>query len=411
MAPKSLNVHARSFEHRAARAFLSLAVGMGATYVFSLSSTRLLTLVLEKKDYGNYVTVFSLQSLLVIFGTLGLQTIVPRELAGQSTKRDTVLGAYLCLAAIASSVIAFAILIVSAYLPAPLGTYLVWLAFANIAGSLSLQPFFDAEFWQGQVAVIACVCEALAFLALGFAYSRGGLSAARAVQILAAKTILVSLVQAAVFAHRHRAFRWHPPAIKKFARNARSLLPLTALTLIPAYSGVLIVRAFGGSSEAAVFGLAQQLHVTFLMAASLAVRVYYPFFVSRFLSNQTFPVSRNAVVGVAAGLALVWGLAAYGLVHFCFDARYQMAVVWLCVLLVGDWLSLASDGLSVVLLTQHRDGELLQAKLISAVVYVLVCGAVGRFSPLGTAASYVLAMAVGLVWIYLRVGATRLTTA
>jgi O-antigen/teichoic acid export membrane protein len=295
-----------------------LAIGQGA----ALFSLLLISRRILPAEFGKLSVGLALQNYVVLLGTLGLRTLVVRDLARSPQRLPQIWGTYWALIIPFGVIVALGGHTISGLTferePAEEALSL-WLAIGAWFSILSLVPMLDGLNRQVQALGIVALTEGLFLTGLHcgcIPLNLVGLGAG-----FALKWTLASTMQAAVLWMMTRPERLlvSRDVLQSWQKSAPWLLATALISHLPFALCVVLVRGLRDASEAAVIGLAVQIATGVLLIAGLAFRFVQPML--RTVDDLRSERVRIAIHRACAGLIGVWLLGA--------GAAWVLTIYWL----------------------------------------------------------------------------------
>ena|GEM_PF-2881657 len=352
-------------------ATILLVVGQGA----ALLSLLLLSNRMLPAQFGKLSAGLALQNYLVLLGSLGLRTIVVRDLARAPRRLSEIWGTYWSMIAPFGAIIAICGHILTGVIfdRAPdEATMSCWLAIGSWFAMLSVVPLLDALHRQVQALGIVALTE-VGFLAGLLTQlipaNLAGLGAAFAI-----KWALASLLQAGVLfgSARTRRLEYSHQLIETWRPSIPPLLITTLVVNLPLTAAVLLARHRLGGQGAGVVGLGAQLAAAVTLLGGIFVRFIQPMWrdqtaLKRSQANGHF--NRLAFVGI---VGWVIGCAAVGIaVKWLLRPEYGTELIAFLLLVTAGSLGVVARVLWVALLALNDDRGVLLAYACGGSTFML----------------------------------------
>ena len=282
---------------------------------------------------------------------------------------------------------------------------LIVLSAGNIAASISLVPLFDVEHRQALGSSVNLATEVVALSLLAALWRNGVLTLPVAAVLFASKWVVTCALQYLLFHFAVRRLRalFCKSDVLRLAQTAWPIVAGSLLASVPFTAGVLVVRGFHGSADAAVIGLAQQVAAGFASFAMLGHRVVRPHIAGRYGTTRTFVVKLVVFcLGYYTLLAVVVLAATAALVYWLLEPAYREVLPTSALLLPAAMLAAANWAATSYLVRFNRQRLALAAALVAALVYLsATLLLVPRYSYMGASvSSLIAAVAAGglLAW-------------
>ncbi|CAK9008911.1 Uncharacterized protein SCF082_LOCUS10073, partial [Durusdinium trenchii] len=363
--------------HEGVLATVFLVIGQAA----ALLSILLISRRISPSAFGTLSAGLALQNYLVLFGTLGLRTLVVRDLARSPQRLSQVWGTYWALVAPFGATVAVAGHVVAGLIfdrDPQEATMSLWLAGGAWFSMMSVVPLLDGLNRQRQALGIVALTEGLFLVGLMARFIPlhvAGLGAAFAI-----KWMLASVLQAIVL-QRTRCV-WRLERSRELIESWRfSIPPLLTTSLIvnlPLTAAVLLARHSLERSEAGVVGLGARFAAAVTLLGGVVVRFLQPTWtdaaaLKRSENSGHFRLlSFVGVVGHATGCIVV-ALLVRGFLR----PEYGDELLAILLLLTAGSLGIAARILWIALLALNDD---------RGVMLAYACGCFG------------FALAVGMAW-------------
>jgi O-antigen/teichoic acid export membrane protein len=338
----------------------------------------LLTHHLDTAGFSSVSVGLSAQMFLVLFGSLGVSSVVVPILAGHPERRDEMTSAYFTATALGGMTAAAIGLILTCAIPDATAERWLFalLAVAVLPLVLNLAPLFDAAHLQARGAVIQPAYDAL-MLTVVWLLARSGLLTLPAIGLaFAGKAYLVLLSQMIVFHRTVRPLRRVlalEAAVRLAARGAPMMLAVFAI-LVPLNAGVLFVRKYGGDQEAGVYGAALQFANAYFLVGSLCIRIIQPHIAGPYGLQAGFVVKVVAFVFSAVGGAgILIGLGGWAVIRGLFPEGYCPSILLLPILLGTVFFMYIRSVAHHYLIQVHRERVLLVIHGLAAVAFAVGC--------------------------------------
>lgn len=348
-----------------------LGIGQGA----ALFTLLLISRSMQEVAFGQFSSSLAIQNYVVLIGTLGLRTIVTRDLARNPERIGSIWGTLWLM----TGPIGIGVAVSGHFLSGLLFSRSVeevwmsmWLSLGVCFSIISVVPLLDALGRQRLALTGVAITEIL------FLFSLIGGWIPLKIEVVGAafaiKWIIAALIQA-VFLHISSGpIRWSfdKEQAVQWSKSAPPLLLTSIVMTIPITGAVILARCFLGEAESAVIGLAGQLAGAILLVGGVAVRFIQP----RWRDTQSLYDRETQKFVIQFGL--------YGLIVWlgCLIVGSYAICVWLpsayCDELFSIQLMLLAGGLGVVarvlwiaLLAANRERDVMIAYACGCGVFLL----------------------------------------
>ena len=381
------------------------------TQLCLLSSVLVLTRGLGLHGYGVLAFALAIQSYLVLLGGVGTKPVVLREGVARLGDLDRILTSHVIITATASGLLGLSTLFVVGFavVSNPERVLLALLAIGNIAVCLNIAPLFDVHHLQSKSAAITLTAEFAAMTAILGLYWTGHLDLSATGGVYAAKWVMATAGHYLVYhcSVRRLRFTVAGETVHRMLQSGWPLMLSAVVATVPSGTGVLFLRLWKGTTEAAVFGVANQAAYAYLLFAVAGGRVLQTNMVGPHGLRED-SVIRFAfwIVGFLGSLLLGALGAGCGVIFFLLEPSYHAAVVPMIIVLGGAFVKAAGIILSIYLVVWQRERIILIANACAALIYVCGCWfSIPRFAYNGAAFMTVLASFVGTGVIVLAIRA------
>jgi O-antigen/teichoic acid export membrane protein len=383
------------------RALLNLGVLTGCTAVAQGFGFWALIIVtgLGTEEYAAVALGNSVQWYLVAIGTLGLPSLVIRDLTLHPAARDGTISAFLGLTAAASvvaGVLTVAAVWVLPLLPAE-RVYLTAVALCNIAACLSFVPLYDVEHRQATAALLQLPLDVFNPLVLLALRGVGLLSVEAVAAVYAVRVVLAAVIPAVVYHRFVRPIRWRWDSVhaRDLLRGAGPTLATMLLTMLPFHAGLFLTRGWSGPHETGLYGLAITVAFAYLAVGMLAARVIQPHASGEFGTDRTFV--RKLIAFAAGFLTLLAGAtvaAAYLLVFYILRDEYRAAFLPLVLLVTAMAFLLVAVFANCYLIRFRCERLMMKVYVAGGAVYLISAILLRENGVLGLVTASVIGMAV-----------------
>lgn len=398
----------RSYWTPAGRRALGNLVGLvfctAASQVLGFWGLIVLTNGLGPEGYGAVALAATVQWYLIAFGSFGLPSLVIRDLAQRPDDADATVTCYLGVTAAAAAACGAAAAAAVWFVPLNPGerAYLTVVGLCNVAACLNPTALYDAAHRQALAAAVVLPLDVANLLALLALRGGGLLTVENVAALYAARVVLGTAAQWAVYRAAVGGFRWRWDGTRARAllRAGWPSMLTVVVAMVPFHAGVLLARVWRGEHDTGVYGLALAISSAVLAVGMLGVRVVQPHVSGRYGSDRGFAL-KVAVFGAAflAGLWAAAAAAAYVLIRHFLDPAYGPALLPTLALLTATALLLAAVFGNCYLIAFHRERLMLWLYAGTSGVYVLAAAAfrgeeLSLFAGAATAAMALLAAGV-----------------
>jgi O-antigen/teichoic acid export membrane protein len=360
----------RNFVWLAALTVLTQICGMGAVFY--------LTDGLGDIHFGAFAFSLSLQAYLVLLGGGGVNRICVRDGAQHPEQVDTIESSRLAITAPLS--VAIFLLMTTAVcfisMPTDERILIILLSAGNIPASINMRFLFDVHHRQPISAAISLVTELAALATIIAVNEFGRLTLPAVGAIYAVKWTVACIGQFVVYHRTIRPWRWSwsRDYVRQMLVGGWPLLWAGLFASIPMRSGIFFVRWFHGDVDTAIYGLAQQIAVAYLVFCAVATRILQPHIAGPYGMTRGFikKLLLFFVLFHATILAAALGLSATVIEAFL-KPSFQAAVLPTAILLIGRMLASAGMIGGMYAIAQMRERVVLRVNICAAVFFVIAC--------------------------------------
>ncbi|WP_148080308.1 lipopolysaccharide biosynthesis protein [Roseimaritima ulvae] len=349
-----------------------LAVGQGA----ALLSLLLISHRCSAEVFGQLTTGLAIQNYVVLAGTLGLRTLVVRDLARTPDAAGAVWGTLWSLTALPGALIACCGYLISGLLlertPAEdqMSLYLSCGAWCSM---MSVVPLLDSLNKQIHAMVVVALTEVvfLALLQTGripFRVDTLGLA-------FALKWAAASWLQAAVFYWLAKPIDWHfsPRLFRRWRVAAAPLLATSLLMNLPISGAVVLARFFQSAADTAAIGLAGQLAGAVILLGGVGVRFIQPVWRDRQSLKDPLTFRRVLAMGAVGGagwFTLIIAITVFTWTALPIEYLRGIGSIYLCLLAAA--FGVVARVLWIALVAAEREVRVLWAYGFGGIVFVAV---------------------------------------
>lgn len=392
-----------------------LREGVSVLFLVALGQfSALLSLLLMSRSvstevFGQLSSGIAVQNYVVIIGTLGLRTLVVRDLARNPQELGSIWGTYWLMLGPVGILVASIGHIISGYLfsrSEPEVWMSLWLSCGAYFSILSLVPLLDALGRQSIALGIVAVTEVAFFTALFSGWIP--LDIATLGGAFAIKWFSASLLQVCTlyFSTRPVRFTFCVEQSKRWMRSAFPLLVTGVIMNLPIMGAVIMTRRFLSNKETAVMGLAAQLAAAVLLIGGVAIRYIQPIWRDRTTlqdANTNKTVRFMAVAGVICWFLAISGV--YIIVQYWLPAEYTVGLLTIFVMMMTAAFGVVARVLWVALLAADQERIVLMSYSVGCGIFIsFSIGLASSFRTEGIAFAAALGMGatVTLMWIKVR---------
>ena len=359
------------------RAAWNLGWMIGGAFVSqacNLSVVLLLGNALGTERFGVLASSLSVQSLIVLFGTVGLRPIVIREATQRPKERNRIASTYMVLTSLAAGGLALVVVIGGLF--APISTaeriLLATVAFGSIPACATILPFYDVHHRQAQGALLTSLVDLAVLGVVAWLIQSSRVSLPLLGIILATKWLILGcllIVNYTIFIERLH-FEFSLIETYRLYASSWPVLISGIFALLPIASSVLIVRYFHGESEAGIMGLATQALRMFVMLTVLAFRVVRPHVSGPYGFSRGFVWKQGLFYCVYFGVLYPCSLAgAWVLIHCMLKASYQPAWEPVCIMLTAALIAAIGRAPNAHLVVMKREYLVTQSFAVAGLVF------------------------------------------
>jgi O-antigen/teichoic acid export membrane protein len=333
---------------------------------------------LGPKDFGLYNYVFSIVTLVAVFGNLGLQNLAKRELVDKPERRDGILGTCFVLSLVAG-LIAYALMLLVVGLLTE-SSLLIGLFALLGGGTLLLNPLKSIEIWfQSQVrsdlSVTASSLALLIFAAVKVAAIYSGAGLLQFAYIFLFEGISLSALLIYFYAkHFGSVLKWkfQGSTAAEFLKQSWPLIISGLAITVYIKVDQIMLGTMLGEQEVGYYSAAARISsVLYLIPAILATSLF-PAILNARKQNQALYHKRlqayfNFNTGLAYAICLPISFAATWIVGILFGGDYAVAAP---ILAIHSWSSL------FVFLGVARGQYLVAEKMFKFSMFCTIFGAV-----------------------------------
>lgn len=265
---------------QALRNLAGLVACTGIAQACAFGTLLLLAHGLSQAAFGAVIVGLNIQAYLVAVGTFGLMTVVVRDLTLYPEHMDQTATGFLAVVSVTSGLAGAVTAVVVAAVPMSSDERVMFwcVAAGNVFACLNLSPLFDAAHRQSLSAALLVPPEVFAVGAIGALSAAGTLSVPAVGLLFLGKWVLAAGLQRWGYRRAVRPIRWSADRerILQLLRSGWPILLASLLAMIPLQGGVVVIRVIQGEGAAAVYGLAVQACVLYLLITWLVARVIHP---------------------------------------------------------------------------------------------------------------------------------------
>ena len=326
------------------REYIAVYLLLALSQVAALASLAIISRDVAPDAYGRLVSGLAVQHFVAMAGTLGLKTLVIRDLARNPEHVGTIWGTFWVFIGPAAIVLAAAGHLLSGWFFDHSEAECVmsrWLSAGVVFSIVSVSPLLDG-LRRHSLAMLAVALSEAGFL-IALLVGLIPLSIVSLGAAFSLKWILASLLCVAAFAFtiKKTDFRFSLDLAKRWSRSAPPLLITTLISQAPFLATVLLVRSLRDADDAAAAGLGVQLAAPLLLIAGTAFRLLQPMLRT---DEDLHNVHAKRGVKVAAGgliavfaifVAVAWLLINYWLPPFFEEAWWTVVILLAAALVAG----------------------------------------------------------------------------
>jgi len=359
----------------AARNLAWLAVLTVVTRLCGLGSVLVLTSGLGQVTFGIFVTALSLKTYLVLLGSVGVNRITIRD---GSQQLDMIETTRLVIIGVASVGLFVVSVLVVWWVPMSVAerTLIVLISAGNIAGCLNMRCLFDVQHQQPRSEAITLTTEVAALVAIFVLREFDRLSLPTVGVLFVAKWTFGCLGHFVVYHTTIRPWRWVASAghIRQTLRSSWPLMLSALVGTVPLTSGIFFIRWHDDDNAVAIFGLAQQIAIAYMVSCAIGTRILQPHIAGPYGMTRSFvkKVILFFVLFHSAALAVAFGATTI-IILWVLPPGFQAAVLPVAVLLVGRTVASAAAIAAMYAVTRYRETLLLRAQVLSAVLFAGSC--------------------------------------
>lgn len=342
-----------------------LGIGQGS----ALLSLLLISRLISPAEFGRLSAGLALQNYLVLLGTLGLRTLVVRELARSPLRLPQIWGTYWSMVGPVGALVALGGHLIAGWIfdrdPVE-ATMSLWLACGAWFSMLSVVPLLDGLRRQVLALGIVALTEGLfvaGVLTQLIPLNLAGLGAAFAI-----KWTLASVLQASALyrSSLRQRLTYSRDLVDSWRPSIPPLLGTSLIVSLPLTAAVLLARHGLGERDAGIIGLGAQLAAAVILLGGVAVRflqTLWPDTAALQRSQTSGHFNRIAFTGI-----VVWmiGCVVVGVVVKWFlRTEYGEELIAILLLVTAGSLGVAARVLWIALLALNDD---------QGVLFVYACG-------------------------------------
>jgi O-antigen/teichoic acid export membrane protein len=355
--------------HTIAGTLLPFGAGQACAVISLLWLARRLT----AEQFGQLSFGLTVQSYLVLIGTLGIKTVILREASARSADHSKLLTSHAVITVSASTFVGLSVAVWLSLSGMPHEERILhyWLLVGAWSSSVNPSSFLDAGGRQPLTQAITGIVEFLFLMALGIGIvpltlpSIGG--------AFAAKLLLACVLSAACVprAYQSSTWKWDLSRTLPLIHAGWPLLITSLMATWPISGTVVMVRFLDGPMGAAIMGFAAQVATAYLLVAGVGYRLLQPRLTSPDDLRHHFPVT--LALQLLACLGAIWLMAmavAWGMTRSWLPAQFRAGSGTTSVMLTAGLLGAAVYAGWAMLLALKRERTVLASYLVGNVIFM-----------------------------------------
>ena len=357
-----------------------LAVGFfvfGLGQASALLSVILISHKLSTDAFGQLSTGLAIQNYVVLTGTLGLRTVLVRDLARAPDQLGSVWGSFWSIVAPAGALVTILGYFTGGWIYTRTDSEALmslWLAIGAWFSMLSVIPLLDGMSRQILGMTTGAIIEVLFLLGIALGIIPMSISTLGAAFALKWGSLCILQVLSLVLTTKSVQFRASKLHLRNWIRSAPPLLLTTLIVNVPVLGTVLFIRYFLGEKEAGVAGLGAQLANALMLFGGIGIRFIQP--VWHDWDSLQKSSNSNVLVLMGLGWGLLWlifsSIAAL-IVNTWLPDEYQRHLIAIEILIGAGALGIISRILWIALLAMNRERAVWSGYCWGTIAFVVLC--------------------------------------
>ena len=362
-----------SKKYKLAVGFLVFGIGQAS----ALLSVILISHELSTEAFGQLSTGLAIQSYVVIVGTLGLRTLVVRDLARNPDQLGSVWGSFWSIVAPAGALVTILGYFTGGWIYSRTDAEALmslWLTIGAWISMLSVIPLLDGMSRQILGMTTGAIIEILFMLGIVLRIIPMNISTLGAAFALKWGSLGILQVTALLLTTQSVQFRVSKHHLQKWLRSAPPLLLTTLIINFPVVGTVLFVRYFLGEKEAGVAGLGAQMANALLLLGGVGIRFLQP--VWHDTESLLVWSNRSTLSLMGLGWGLLWAVvssAAALIVYSWLPDEYQQHLLAIEILIGAGAMGVLARVFWIALIAMNRENAVWSGYCWGTITFVVLC--------------------------------------